>query len=118
MKNSASWTINVPMSHAARTMYTVLAALASPSGHVDVDDEALRSALGLMSGSRQPMSRSSLYRLRTELLDLGMISIENVYDSTPKVGGPRITFRNYRVAMTPPAHIDATHANLLGEVSR
>lgn len=118
MNNLMSWTFRVPMSHIARTMHNILTAMADESGHVEVTDEMLRSLMGVASGSDRPISVATLYRLRAELMNLEMIQIENVYGSTYATGMAKVSTRRYQLALTPPAHIDATHADLLGEVSR
>lgn len=118
MNNPMSWTFRVPMSHAARTMHGILTTMASESGRVELDDETLRDLMGTLVNSDEPISRSSLYRLRAELLDLGMIQIENVYGNTFARGMSKVSTRHYQLAMTPPAHISTTHTDLFEGVSR
>lgn len=103
-----SWTFNVPMTHATRTLYSILVSMAEPSGRIEVDDERLRALVGLSSGSGRPISDGSLYRLRNELMSLDMLQAENVYDTTPKMGSPRVIRRRYLVRLEPPSHIKNT----------
>ncbi|MBQ6358814.1 MAG: hypothetical protein IJI97_07705 [Clostridia bacterium] len=118
MNNPMSWTLSVPMSHPARTLHTILTTVATEFGYVEVSDETLRNLMGAAAGSDRPISNATLYRMRAELMDLGMIQIENVYGSTFAKGMAKVATRRYELALTPPAHIGTTHTDLFEGVSR
>lgn len=95
------WTLSVPMTHPTRTMHTILTAMASGSGYVEVNDQTLQKMTGVASGSSRPTSPTSLYRMRVELVNLGMVQIENVYDATLGEGSPKVLTRRYWLATAP-----------------
>lgn len=101
MAASLTWPLSVPMTHAARTLYSIFVDLASPSGEFEADDVTICSLVGQVNGDRAPISDKSLYRLRSELVNLNLVGFENVYDTSPGMGAPKVLSRRYRLATAP-----------------
>lgn len=97
------WSLCIPMSHTARTLYTILRSLVNEKEGPEtrkVSDDDLRMAIGISEGIKVP-SRTTLYRIRGELIDLDMLQVENLYDRTAGVGAPKIVARRYLVRREP-----------------
>lgn len=101
MATSLTWPLSVPMTHAARTLHSIFMEMASPSGEFEADDITICFLVGQANGDRAPISDKSLYRLRNELVNLGLVGFENVYDTSPGMGAPKVLTRRYRLAMAP-----------------
>lgn len=102
-----NWSIYVPMSHQARTLYIILRSMidnsdGSKANTRKTTDEDLRIALGVTEGTKIP-SRATLYRLRAELVGLDMIHVENVLAPPSRPGQPKVTSRRYLVRRDPHA---------------
>lgn len=105
------WSIYVPMSHQANRMYNILRSLINekdPDSSCTTSDDFLRAALG-MAGRTKPLSKTTLYRVRTELVDLDMVRVETIQDRSGLRGQPKIIGRRYLVRRDP--HDDRPHVS-------
>lgn len=97
------WSMCVPMSHTARTLYMILRSLVHEKEGPEtrkVTDDDLRRLMGITEGTKVP-SRTTLYRIRAELTDLDMLQVENVYGHSAGTGAPKVISRRYLVRREP-----------------